>query len=136
MYPYYVETDSTVDLFQLSDGRFQMTKQGQLGPLLVGHKYVLVEKSLVETFESIGVEGACFSPVVIFNRKLNSEVLGYYELTTEGCFSSEEIDGLDLSGLKILVMDDRYLFVSPKLKEKIEKTSMKLIFSCGFGKFA
>jgi len=136
MYPYSVETDNSVDLFQLSDGRFQMTKQGPLVSFLVGYKYVLMEKSLVEVFERIGIQGASFNPVVIFNRKLNTEILDYYELSTDFHFVSEEVGSLKLSGLIFLVMDERYLFVSPGLKKEIEETSINWSFTYGLGNFA
>jgi hypothetical protein len=138
MYPYYVETEeSPVKLYQLKDGRFQLIQEGKLGPFMSGYDYLLVETKLAQYLENLNVEITTFRDVVILARSKNEEYHSHKEVIISQHFNSDEINDLDLDGDRILMMDDQYVFVSPSLKEKLEKSEFGYLrFSEGLSNFA
>jgi len=50
-------------------------------------------------------------------------------------FDSDQINDIDLDGKRFLVMDKRYLFVSPELKLILEKSKHRFVFSEGLTGF-
>ncbi len=135
MYPYHVEVDNQTVFFQLSDGRFQFIKPGPLAPVMVGFKYVLIKKSIADILKEVNIERISFKPAIIWNRKDDFEDLSYCQMIVNHHFNSENLIDLNLDGLQFLLMDERYLFVTPKLKIKLEKLPLDWKFSEGFGNF-
>lgn len=138
MYPYYVETeDVPVGLYQLKDGRFQPIQEGKLGPFMAGHSYLLVEKKLAQYLESLNIESATFKDAVIWDRKNDKEYHSHKEVIINQHFSSEQINDINLDGDRILMMNNEYVFVSPTLKNKLEKSQFSYLkFSEGLSRFA
>jgi len=138
MYPYCVETEKTpVKLYPLKDGRFQMIQEGKLGPFMSGYNYLLVETKLAEYLENLNVEGTTFRDAVILESSENKEYHSHKEVIIGQHFSFAEINGINLDGDRILMMDNQYVFVSPSLKEKLEKSEFGYLqFSEGLSEFA
>lgn len=138
MYPYYVESDDMpVDLYQLEDGRYQLIQEGKLGPFMSGYTYLLIEKELAQYLESLDIERASFKDAVIWDRKNDKEYHSHKEVVMSQHFSSDQINDINLDGDRILVMDNEYKFVSPKLKDKLENSKFDYLkFSEGLSKFS
>ncbi len=138
MYPYFVESeDFAVDLYQLKDGRFQPIKQGELGPFMYGDGYLLIENELAEYLELLDLPRVAFKDAVIWDRKTDSEYRTHKEVIIGQHFSFDQINDIDLDGERILMMDNMYVFVSPALKNKLEKSKFTYLkFSEGLSNFA
>ncbi len=135
LYPYYVKINNRTDLYQLQDGRFQLIKQGPLDSKMVGYKYVLVKNSVADYLHSLGIERVTFKPAIVWNRASDTEDLSYTQVLVNHHFNTEDINDLDIEGSQFLIMDQRYLFVTPGLKSKLEKSSLGWTFSAGLSSF-
>lgn len=146
MYPYLVESKiQAVGLYLLDDGRFQMTKQGNLAPFMCGCDYILVENKLADFLASLSIPHIEIKDAIVWNRGKNEEYFDYKELRFRksiGYITEENINYLDLSGLQAYlyqpyVSPPIYLFVSPELKELLQKSGFDYLrFSEGFSHFA
>ena len=135
MHPYHVEISNQTDLYQLNDGRFQLIKQGPLDPVMVGFKYILIKNSIAEHLKGMAIDRVTFKPAIIWNRKDDVEDLSYTKIEVNHHFDSESMNDIDLDGSQFLLMDNRYLFVTPELKIKIDASPLNWSFSEGFGSF-
>ncbi len=137
MNPYHITVeDNTVELYQLSDGRFQITKSGEFGDLLVGNNYVLVEKELGKYFKTIDIERVSYKNAIIWNRKTNTEYKNYIQIIVNHNFESGDINNLNIENKQFLLMSNCYLFVSPALKQVLEKSEFKFKYTEGLSQFA
>tara|TARA_B110000196_G_C21144824_1_gene665964 strand:+ start:560 stop:970 length:411 start_codon:yes stop_codon:yes gene_type:complete len=135
MHPYHVEIFNQTDLYQLNDGRFQMIKSGPLDSVMVGFKYILVKNSIADTLKELDIDRVTFKPAIIWNRKNDTEDLSYTKMEVSHHFESENLNDIDIEGSQFLLLDNRYLFVSPELKVKLEASTLNWTFSKGFGNF-
>ena len=135
MYPYYLNICNDVDLFKLSDGKYQLIKHGRIEPLMVGHNYVIAEKELATYFLGLDIERINFEPTVIIDRGKNEEYSNYVKLVINHHFNSGQINDINLNGKQFLVMDKRYLFTSPELKSILEKSQYQFVFTEGLTGF-
>jgi hypothetical protein len=141
MYPYSVDSKiSSVGLYLLDDGRFQMTKQGKLAPFMCGSDYILVENKLADFFASLNIPHIEFKDAIVWNRGKNEEYSDYKELIFRKsikCITEENIDKLELPGLQVYLFPRYFLFVSPELKDLLQKSGCDYLrFSEGFSLFA
>jgi hypothetical protein len=138
MYPYHVYTEEIpVELYPLKDGRFQLIRDGKLGPFMSGPNYLLIERKLAQYLEKLNVENATFREAVILDRSKNEEHHSHKEVIVSQHFSSDEINDIDMDGDRILMMGNEYIFVSPSLKDKLEKSEFGYLrFSEGLSNFA
>lgn len=135
MYPFHLEISNKVDLYQLNDGRYQLTADGPVEKMMIGHKYILLQNEIVDVLLDLGVERAVFEPATIWNRKTDTEYSDYQKMSVHRHFASSDLNGIDLDGTQFLVMDNHYLFVTPELKSALETTKLNLEFSEGFSNF-
>ena len=135
MNPYYLNVCNEVGLFKLSDGNYQLIKQGKVEPLMVGYNYVIAEKGLADFFQSLDIERVSFEPTTIIDRSSNEEYSNYVKMVITQHFDSDQINDIDLDGSRFLVMDKRYLFVSPELKSILEKSKYQFVFTRGLAGF-
>lgn len=136
MSPYNVDVEEVVvDLYQLSDGRFQPIKQGKIGPLMIGFDYVLVENKLFEYLKTLGIKGVTFEDAIIWDRKADIEYKNYHRMIVNRHFTSGQLNDIDLDGKIFLIMDNRYLFASPELKQELENSEFEFRFSEGLSEF-
>jgi len=68
----------------------------------------------------IDLEGLRFEPVILWNRKADIEYTEYHRAFISDHFSTDQINDLELDGLKFFVMNNNDLFASPDLKEILE----------------
>jgi len=138
MLPYLIESRlPVVRLFELDDGRFQLLEPGSIGPFLPGRGYLLVERDLAEFLNENDVERIVLEDAVLFDRPSGQEFRTHVRVQARQYFTSEQINDLDLSGLRLLTMNDEYYFASPELKERLEQSRFDyLCFSQGLEGFA
>lgn len=137
-YPYFVYTKiKSVNLYQLNDGRFQMIKQGSLALLMCGYQYVIVEDKFADYLDALDIRSIELRKVIIWNRQTNKEFRNYKQILFDRHFSLNQINDLNIDGIKMMLMDNHHLFVSPKLKQILEKSEFDyLLFSEGLSQFA
>lgn len=138
MLPFLIESRlPAVRLFELDDGRFQLLEAAEIGPFLPGYGYLLVERKLAEFLIEYDVERIVCEDVVLFDRPSGREFRTHVRVQVRQYFTSEQINDLDVTGLRLLTMNDEYYFASPALKERLEQTSFDyLCFSQGLEGFA
>ena len=133
---YHFEIENSVDLYQLNDGRFQIIRKGVLAPMMIGYKYILVEKDIATYFMELGIDRVRFEPAIVWDRKSDSENIDYVSIRVNHHFDTTEIGDIDCSGTQFLLYDNQQLFVSSELKAELEKSPYKFTFTEGFSHFA
>jgi hypothetical protein len=138
MLPYLIESRlPVVRLFELDDGRFQLLEAGEIGPFLPGYGYLLVERNLAEFLSEHEVDRIVLKEVILFDRPSGQEHRTHVRIQVQQYFKSEQINDLDLSGQRLLTMNDEYYFVSPELKKRLEHSPFDYLrFSEGLEGFA
>ncbi len=136
MYPYHIEIVNETGLYQLKDGRYQITKKGNISPVMIGYKYILVENTIAEYIQSLEVERVTFKPAIIWARSVDVEHSNYQEMVVNHHFDSSQINDLDLEGKQFLLMDNQYLFASSELKSILSDSDIVIEFSEGLSRFA
>jgi hypothetical protein len=136
--PYLVNClEPSVPLFRLADGRYQLTKDGPIAPFMDGPGYFLVERHLADFLEELDISGLRNVRAVIWHRRIDKEYATHSNLIVDRFFTSSTIDELDLTGNQVYSMDDRYLFVSPELKDRLQCSAFGYLrFSDGLSDFA
>ena len=137
MLPFYTYCEQhAARLYQLKDGRFQIIDSGPITPLMCGPGYVLLENHLAAFLQEQEIERVAFQPAVIWNRRENIEFQTHQFMAVNHYFSSNQIRDLNLLGERFLTMGDEYLFVTPALKERLEKSPFNFLrFSEGLSEF-
>ena len=129
--------DSHPRLYRLSDDRFQVMEEGELVPLMVGYEYVLVESALAEYLEVLDLPRLEIIGAVVYDPRKKLEIHTYQQLQVDQGFSSDMIRDINLDGERFLLMGERYLFVSPLLKQRLEMSPFKYLrFTEGLSEFA
>jgi len=134
VYPFSLEcNESVVGLYELKeDGRFQMTQIGKVGPVMIGYGYVLFENKVANYLNNLDIEGLRLEKATIWDRKSGIEYPNYQKAVISHHFSSDQINDINIDGLRFLLMENRYLFASPSLTKIIEE-SMPSIFHISEG---
>lgn len=124
-------------LYQLSDGSFQIMEEGGLAPMMIGHRYVLVEHSLADYLEAMDLPRLEIVDAVIYDPRKQQELRTHRQLRIGQRFTSDMIRDINLDGERLLLMDDQYVFASLQLKEKLERSPFRYLrFSEGLGELA
>lgn len=124
-------------LFRLSDGRFQIIEDGPLSPFLSGHDYLLIESGLAEYLVELDVERISIEDAVVWDRKSDIEYSGYKYVRINQHFNTDQINDIDVSGVRMLVLGNQYPFVSPELKNRLEQSKFSYLkFSEGLNGWA
>ena len=135
--PFHVDcTTPAPSLYELSDGRFQLQTDHAIGPFVAGYEYLLVEERLAAFLQEVGVERIKHSPAVMFNRATGAERRTHVSLRIGQFFAPDHIRDLDLTGPRLLVMNNQDYFASPALKALLEAARFEyLTFSEGLSAF-
>lgn len=138
MLPFLIESRApSVRLFELNDGRFQLLDATPAGPFLGGPGYLLVERNLARFLVEQGVERITCQDVVLFDRPSNAEFRTHVRIRVGQYFASDQICDLDLTGPRLLTMNDEYYFASPELRDLLQQSPFAyLTFSEGMSRFA
>jgi len=124
-------------LYQLSDGRFQIIEEGSLASMMVGYAYVLVESELAEYIRVLDLPQLEIVDAVVYDPRQKKEDRSYRQLRIGQSFSSDMIREINLDGEGFLLMDGRWVFVSPALKQRLESSPFKYLrFTEGLSEFA
>lgn len=136
--PYSMSCNESGDgLYQLEDGRFQLISDGPIVPLMVGWNYVLAENALAEFLASRALHGVSLQKAIIFRRRSNEQYDTHKRVLIGRHFEYGDIGSLDLDAEDLLLMDSRYIFVSPELKRELEAAGFQYLrFSEGLSEFA
>ena len=106
-------------------------------PLMIGYRYVLANHDLSDFLESLDLDRVEFAPAVLWNRSRDEETRTHKRLKVGQLFTPDQINDLNLDGPRMLTMDDRWLFVSPVLRELMEASDFECFrFSKGLSEFA
>jgi hypothetical protein len=135
MNPFSIEVQNEVGLFQLKDGRYQLTSDVDVEPIMIGHGYVLFQNDIAERIKSIDITRMRFEPAIIWNRKTDKEYTDYQSLITDRHFDSNNLYDVNLEGKQFLILDSTYLFATPDLKIALEKLELGIRFNSGFENF-
>jgi hypothetical protein len=138
MLPFLIESRvHSVRLFELNDGRFQLLDAIPIGPFLSGPGYLLVERNLGEFLVEQGVERIACNDAILLDRPSNTEFRTHVRIQVGQYFTSDQIDDLDLTGPRLLTMNDEYYFASPDLRDRLQQAPFDyLVFSEGLAQFA
>ena len=136
--PFHLDcTEPSSLLYELNDGRFQFMDGSVTAPLMIGYEYVLASHEFCDFLEPHDLDRVEFVPAVLWNRAQDVETRTHKRLKVGQFFTQDQINDLNLDGPRLLTMDDRYLFVSPILKEILEASGFEYLrFSEGLSKFA
>jgi hypothetical protein len=125
-----------VRLFELIDGRFQLLESGAVGPFLPGYGYLIVERRLAHFLIDQDVQRIACEDVVLYDIASGSEYRTHVRVRVGQYFTPDQINDLDLEGLRLLTMNDDYYFVSPTLRARLAFTGFDyLTFSEGLNGF-
>jgi hypothetical protein len=136
--PYSVNCDLPAPLvFELNDGRFQLIDQTPVSPFMAGRGYLLVEQALADCLRHTGVEGVAYESAVLFNPATGEECHSHIRVRVAQVFRDHQLRDLNLSGRRMLTLNDQYYFVSQELLSVLQAGSFPyLSFSEGFSRFA
>lgn len=124
-------------LYQLDDGRFQIIEKGNLEPFMSGYGYVLVERGLADFLEQLNAERVSFKDAIVWDRASNTEYTTYRQILINQHFSHDQIQDLNVDGIRMLMMGNEYPFASPLLKQELENSRFSYLkFSEGLNGFA
>ena len=137
MTPFLVESKiRAVSLYQLRDGRFQMIKQGNLSPFMNGFDYILIDEELAGFLNSVDISHIEIIDAIVWNRETEVEYKNYRQLVVNKYFTEENFQTQNLKGMQMYMYGNGNLFVSPELKELLEKSKFDyLSFSEGYIRF-
>lgn len=125
--------ENPVGLFQLADGRFQMTRQGDLSGFMSGPSYILIETKLFDFLRDLDIPDINFEPAIVWNRKLDKEYKNYKQLYVNRYITKENFEYLDLNSFQMYIYGTDALFVSPDLKTLLENSGFDFLkFHEGF----
>lgn len=136
--PYLITCEEpAVDLYELGDKRFQLIQSGPIAPLMSGHGYLVAENVLAVFVEALGIAGLQVEPAILLDRGTGQEHRSHMRLHVSQRFFTDQIHELALDGLRMLCMADRYYFVSPELKRRLQTAPFPYLrFSEGLSGFA
>jgi hypothetical protein len=124
-------------LFERGDGRFQLMEQQPPSPFMAGRGYLLVENALASFLQQIKVERVSFVSAVLFSPATGEEFKSHVRIRVSQFFRSNELLDLDVSGNRLLTLNDQYYFASPDLKAELEASPFRYLeFSEGFSGLA
>lgn len=112
-------------------------EQQPLSPFMAGRGYLLVEKALATFLRQHEVERVSFTSAILFSPRTGEEFDSYVSIRVSQFFVPNEMLDLDVSGKRLLTLNDQYYFASPELKAVLEASAFQYLeFSEGLSGFA
>lgn len=105
---------------ELGSGRFHQLDRGVVSPFIPGFRFVLVENELAQLLRATVLEGVSFEEAVLYDPRTGEERTTHTCLRVHPCF--QHPCDLPLDGARMWMIDDMKYFVSPTLKEILERT--------------
>jgi hypothetical protein len=106
-------------LYELSDGSFQLISGGPVAPLMIGFGYVLAEQALAEYIDSLEIDHFSLQPAIILRRP-DIEITTHRRLFVGQQFTPDMVRDMPLSGRRIMLLNNQYLFVTPEAKAVLD----------------
>lgn len=126
----------TLECFRLQDGRLHVYKYGNASDFLSGYEYFLAKNSLASIINEFCGTSVRIFPAILVNINTGEQWTGYYEIDASQEVSPSTFEDIDSAGYQVWKCDQRYLFVSPLLKDEIIRAGIPdLSFSPGFSNF-
>lgn len=127
----------TPALFERNDGRFQLMDQHPPSPFMAGRGYLLVDNALAAFLQQAEVARASFKSAILFSPATGEEFRSHVRIRVDQFFRPNELLDLDVSGKRLLTLNDQYYFASPELKALLEASPFRYLeFSEGLSGFA
>lgn len=103
---------------------------------MAGYGYLLVEQAFADFLQKIDVERVTFEPAVLYSPVTGEEFHSHVRIRVSQFFRANDLPNLNLTGLRMLTLNDQYYFASLDLKEALEVRSFGyLSFSEGLSEF-
>jgi hypothetical protein len=119
--PFHISSEPVAPAFyELGSGRFHQLYRGPVPPFIPGFRFVVVENELAEFLRATEVQGVSFEEALLYDPRTGKERTTHTCLRVDRCF--QDICDLPLDGPRMWAFDDMKYFVSPTLKEILEKT--------------
>ena len=118
--PFHISSAYGPRFYELGSGRFHQLDRGVVSPFIPGFRFVLVENELAEVLRATELEGVSFEDAVLYDPRTGEERTTHTCLRVDPCF--QHPCDLPLDGPRMWMIDDMNYFVSPTLKEILEKT--------------
>jgi len=117
---------SSLNLWKVEDGKFQIIKNGRFLNLLFGKDYILFQKELLPIFELVSDKVIEIIPVEIFRKSTQKIRYDYFEMKVMKQFTIDELNLFRKNEKLIWYFSTQYnmhLIVSEKIKLELEKWS-------------
>lgn len=112
-------------------------EQQSPAPFMAWRGYLLVEKALAIFLQQLEVERVGFRPAILFSPRTGEEFDSHVSIRVSQFFVPNEMLDLDVSGKRLLTLNDQYYFASPELKAMLEASAFQYLeFSEGLSGFA
>ena len=131
---YHAVARDQATLYRMSEGRFQVIRDGALTSILTGWSYVLVSDKVLKVLRKAGISFAD-QTAVIFDPTTASEITGYREIRVKGQVTPQTIGDAGV-GEHLWLHANRDLFVSAELHRRLSGECPDVDFSEGFSRFA
>jgi hypothetical protein len=89
---------------------------------MIGYEYVLVEENFADYLSALDLPRLEIIDALIYDPLQKQEIRTHRQLQIGQQFPSDMIRDVDIDGERLMVMDGRYVFVSPLLKERLESS--------------
>lgn len=132
--PFCVEPigQNPIGLYHKGNGLFRLYRVGDFEDMLLAHQYVLVRDTLAQFLADNSTNDVDFSEAVIYRQKTGERWTEYRIVRPSEEVTPGTIHKADATGLKLWHFDFGTLFVSPELKDLLEKAQWHLRFQVGF----
>jgi hypothetical protein len=132
--PKYLPYDDSVQLSYREDGRFSIVKDGKFYSIIWATPgYFLLRSRLTRLLIEYNIPNFIFKSAYIYNPFTGQFWNDYFEVKIEKHIYPSHSPKVDKKGLRIWHYNYSHIFVSPKLKELIQKNGFSdLKFSYGY----
>jgi len=95
----------------------------ELAAILQGYEYLLVERQLAQQIDLLVPSDVRVSDAVIYDPRSGTEIHSHQQVQVEilNRFSLDEIESVELSGKRIVLVNDQSIVVSTDLKQCLER---------------
>lgn len=112
-------------------------EQQSPAPFMAGRGHLLVEKALAIFLQQLEVERVGFRPAILFSPRTGEQFDSHVSIRVSEFFVPNEMLDLDVSGKRLLMLNDQLYFASLELKAVLEASAFQYLeFSEGLSGFA
>jgi len=117
---------SSMMLYKCSNELYRTIQQGKLAAVFFSQLFIIVNTELLQFLvENVG-EQFKHHPVIIYDRPIDSNIIGYHRLCPNTTADFEEIRSAQYSGKKIWIRDGSgIIFISLELKNLLSQKGIE-----------